>query len=91
MSQVIVTVDKLKTRRAKSAGQEHKIDREGRFNRWRRNDITGFDPIAAAAGVAVAPVVVFFWIFSKLAQVAIYVALIVSKAIGKIVGPMKAP
>ncbi len=91
MSQVIITNDKLKVRRDKSAAEEHKIDREGQFKKWRRNDITGFDPVAGAAAIAVAPVAAFFWIFSKIAQVAIYVALIVSKAIGKIVGPMKSP
>lgn len=91
MSQVIVTKDNLSARRSKSADQEHKIDREGEFGKWRRNDISGFDPVAAAAGVAVAPVVFFFWVFSKAAQIAIYVALVVSKIIGKIVGPMKSP
>jgi hypothetical protein len=89
MSQVIVTQDKLKSSRAKSAAQEHKIDREGRFNRWRRNDISGFDPVAAGAGVLAAPVLAVFWIFSKIAQVAIYAALLVSKVVGKIVGPMR--
>ncbi|MCX6124255.1 MAG: hypothetical protein NTV34_05830 [Proteobacteria bacterium] len=91
MSQVIVTDDKLNTNRKKSLIQEHKIDREGQFNRWRRNDITGFDPLAAGAGLLAAPVVMLFWAMSKTAQAAIYFALIASKILGKIIGPMKSP
>ena len=91
MSQVIVTNDKLNASRKKSSLQEHKIDREGQFNRWRRNDITGFDPVAAGAGLLAAPVVILFWAMAKTAQAAIYVALIISKIVGKIVGPMKSP
>jgi hypothetical protein len=89
MSQVIITDDNLKSKRTASATQEHAIDREGQFLKWRRNDITGFDPIAAAAGLAMAPVVFLFWIISMTAHVAIYFTLIVSKIVGKIVGPMK--
>lgn len=91
MSQVIVTSDKLNARRKESAQQEHKIDREGRMKLWRRDDVTKFDPIAAAVGVAVAPVVGIFWILTKVTQIAIYFALLLSKVISKIVGPMKSP
>jgi len=89
MSQVIVTEDNLNTQRRNSAVQEHHIDREGQFKKWRRNDITGFDPIAAAAGVAAAPFVVLFWCLSLVSKAAIYVALIISRLVGKIVGPTK--
>jgi hypothetical protein len=57
LSQVIVTDDKLKQKREKSAEQELRIDREGQFQRWRRNDITGKDMVATAIGFAALPVV----------------------------------
>lgn len=91
MSQVIVTKDTLQTRRDQSASQEHKIDREGQFNRWRRNDITGFDPIEAGAGVAMVPVLAIWWFFSIVAKVAIFVAIAVGRVIGAVVGRWKTP
>lgn len=89
MSQVIVTKDNITARRKQSAVQEHKIDREGQFDHWRRNDITGFDPIAALAGAAMMPVLAIWWVFSWTAKAAVFVALGVSKLVGAIVGPMK--
>lgn len=62
MSQVIVTHDNLSAKRAESLVQEHKIDRETVFSQWRRSDITGKDPIAAAVGIAVLPVAML-WSF----------------------------
>ncbi len=89
MSQVIVTKDNITPRRVTSATQEHKIDREGQFKRWRRNDITGFDPIAAAAGIAMLPVLAIWWVFSWAAEIAVFVAIGVSRLVSTIVGPMK--
>lgn len=60
MSQVIVTDDVLNIKREESKRQEHKIDRESAFAHWRRNDITGRDPVAAVIGVLAMPVVVFW-------------------------------
>lgn len=91
MSQVIVTKDNLQSRRNQTATQEHKIDREGQFNRWRRSDISGFDPIEAAAGVAMLPVLGIWWVFSIVVQVAVFIAIAISKVVGKLIGPMKAP
>ena len=62
MSQVVVTEDALSGKRKQSLRQEHKIDTESAFNHWRRNDITGRDPIAAAVGILALPVVAF-WSF----------------------------
>lgn len=91
MSQVIVTKDNLQILRDKSATQEHKIDREGQFKRWRRNDITGFDPIEAAAGVAMVPVLAIWWAFSVVAKIAVFVAIGISRLVGAVIGPMKGP
>lgn len=60
MSQVIVTDDVLNIKREESKLQEHKIDRESAFAHWRRNDITGRDPVALAIGVLAMPVVLFW-------------------------------
>jgi hypothetical protein len=89
MSQVIVTKDNLNKKREASALLEHKIDHEGQFKKWRRNDISGFDPVAAAAGVAIAPFAILFWLFSIVTKVAMYAALLVSRILGKIVGTAK--
>ena len=91
MSQVIVTKDNLQARRDQSASQEHKIDREGQFSRWRRNDITGFDPIETGAGVAMAPVLAIWWVFSIVVKVAVFAALIVGKLMSVAVGKWKTP
>lgn len=91
MSQVIVTKDNLQTRRDQSASEEHKIDREGQFDRWRRNDITGFDPIETAAGIAMVPVLAIWWVFSIVVKVAVFVAVVVGRVLGLVVGRWKTP
>ena len=60
MSQVIVTNDILAIKREESKLREHKIDRESAFAKWRRDDITGRDPLAMAVGVMAMPVVAFW-------------------------------
>lgn len=62
MSQVIVTDDKLKPKRERTRQQEKQIDRDGQFARWRRNDITGPDPVLKLVGLAVMPVVALWGI-----------------------------
>ena len=58
MSQVIVTNDKWKNRRKKSADQEHAIQKEDIYKTWRRNDISkGGDPIAKVLGILSLPIV----------------------------------
>jgi hypothetical protein len=89
MSQVIVENDEFKKRRVASADQELRIDCEGQFKRWRRNDITGVDPIAVLAALAAAPLLIIFWLFSKLSQVAIFVAMTVGRIVGAVVGQSK--
>jgi hypothetical protein len=86
MSQVVVTEDNLKARRLKSGDQEKNIDREGLFNKWRRSDITGFDPIAALVGVAALPVLVSWYIIGTIVKVAIFAAIAVSRAVGALIG-----
>lgn len=86
MSQVVVTEDNLKARRLKSGDQEKNIDREGLFNKWRRSDITGFDPIAALVGVAALPVLVSWYIIGTMVKVAIFVVISVSRAVGAVLG-----
>ncbi len=86
MSQVVVTEDNLKARRIKSGDQEKNIDRDGLFNKWRRSDITGFDPVAAIVGVALLPVLVSWYIIGMIVKVAIYVAIGVSRAVGALIG-----
>ena len=86
MSQVIVTKDVLNKEREASRSQEAKISREEMFTRWRRNDITGKDPIAAAVGLGLTPIVAIWMALT----VAIYLALTVLKyvfaGLGKVVG-----
>ena len=86
MSQVVVTEDSLKARRLKSGDQEKNIDREGLFNHWRRSDISGFDPVAAAVGVAALPVLVSWYIIGTIVKIAIYVSIGVSRFVGILIG-----
>jgi hypothetical protein len=62
LSQVIVTNDSLKQKRERSAEQEHRIDRESQFARWRKSDITGKDYVESAVGYALLPIVAL-WAF----------------------------
>lgn len=86
MSQVIVTDDKLNIRRAKTAKQEHKIDCEGQFSRWRKNDITGRDPLTAAIGMALTPIVAFWALLTGVMVVMLGIVEFLFKGIGKVVG-----
>jgi hypothetical protein len=86
MSQVIITKDKFSSKRKDSALEEKAIDREGLLTKWKRDDITGFDPIAAAAGIAAAPVAAIFYVFSVVAKLAIFLTASMSLVISKIIG-----
>jgi hypothetical protein len=90
MSQVIVTEDNLKQRRQKSAESERQIDSEGAMNRWRMSDVTGFDPVAAAVGIAVLPIALSWYIIGALVKLAIYVSISVSRFVGSLIGRSKA-
>ena len=90
MSQVIVTEDNLKQRRQKSAESERKIDSEGAMSQWRMSDVTGFDPVAAAVGLAVLPVALSWYIIGGLVKLAIYVAISISRLVGALIGRTKA-
>jgi hypothetical protein len=89
MSQVVVTDDKLKSRRDQSAKKELQIDREGQFAKWRMSDITKFDPIAAAIGIALLPVFFSWYLIGLLIKVAVYVGAGCSKLIGLLIGTSK--
>lgn len=89
MSQVIVTNDKLNQKRKLSADQEHKIDRDGMFTRWRRNDITGRDPLTNLIGFAVLPIWALWTALTALIFAVIWVLEQVFKVLGKIFGGKK--
>lgn len=55
MSQVIVTEDRLKEKRQRSAAQEHRIATEEAFARFRRSDVTRLDPMARLLGFILMP------------------------------------
>lgn len=86
MSQVIVTKDALSKLREASRGQEGKISREAMFTRWRRNDITGRDPIATAIGLALMPVVAVWAVLTGFIFLILTILKVVFGLIGKIVG-----
>lgn len=89
MSQVIVTDDKLKSRRAQSARKEMQIDREGQFAKWKLSDITKFDPIAAGIGIALLPVFLSWYLIGLIIKLAIYVGIGISRVIGISIGKSK--
>lgn len=89
MSQVVVTDDKLKSRRDQSAKKELQIDREGQFAKWRMSDITKFDPIAAAIGIALLPVFFSWYLIGLLVKVAVYAGAGFSRLVGLLIGKSK--
>lgn len=89
MSQVIVTHDKLKSRREQSARRELQIDREGQFVKWQLSDITKFDPVASAIGLALLPVFFSWYLIGWIVKLAIYIGAGISKSIGTLIGKSK--
>lgn len=89
MSQVIVTEDKLKARRAQSARKESQIDRESQFSKWKLSDITKFDPVAAGIGIALLPVFISWYIIGLIIKLAVYVGIGISRLIGLSIGKSK--
>lgn len=85
MSQVIVTDDNLKKQREQSAEQEHRIDREGQFQRWRKSDITGKDLVATAVGFAVLPVVGLWAFLTALIAGMLTICRFAFKALGAVI------
>ena len=89
MSQVIITRDKFEDKRRASANQEHHIDTEGRFSRWRRNDITkGYDPLAKIIGLALAPLGVVWAILGGLGTAAIWISGVFCRFMAEAVKPL---
>ncbi|MEY4632589.1 MAG: hypothetical protein RIQ81_2709 [Pseudomonadota bacterium] len=84
MSQVVVTNDALSARRKESLRQEHKIDRESAFKQWRRNDITGRDPVAMAVGFLALPVAAFWSFVAGCITISFSVMLAVFRVLGRI-------
>lgn len=89
MSQVIVTDDKLKSRREQSARKELQIDREGQFSKWKMSDITKFDPVAAGVGLALLPIFLSWYLIGLVVKMAIYVGAGISRLIGLSIGKSK--
>lgn len=86
MSQVIVTHDSFMTQRAKTRDQEHHIDVDSQFDRWRRNDITKSDPVAKLIGIAVLPILALWAILCVLMALFVTIVNGVFNGLGKIVG-----
>jgi len=89
LSQVIVTNDALKQRRAKSREQEHQISRDESFEHWRRSDITGHDRFKAMVGYAVVPVLVLWGVLAGLGAIVLDILNVIFKVLGRIVGGSK--
>ena len=89
MSQVIVTDDKLKKQREKSAEQEHRIDCEGQFQHWKKSDITGKDLVATAIGFAVLPIVGLWAFLTGLIAGMLTICRFAFKFLGAVVGGKK--
>ena len=86
---MIVTDDKLKSKREQSARRELQIDREGQFAKWKLSDITKFDPIAAAIGLALLPIFFSWYLIGLIVKVAVYVGAGISRLIGLSIGKSK--
>ncbi len=86
MSQVIVTKDSLNAKREASRLQEAKISREEMFGRWRRNDITGKDRVAAGVGMALMPVVAIWAAITGVIFLVLTALKYLFAGIGKLVG-----
>jgi len=90
MSQVVVTEDKLKSRRIKSGEQERQIDRESGFDKWKLSDVTKFDPVAAVLGLVALPVVLSWYVIGLVVKLAVYVGIGISRLVGVLIGNNKA-
>lgn len=88
MSIVIVTDDVLRSKRKESKLQEDKIDRESAFAPWRRNDITGRDPVAIMIGLLALPVAAFWSFIAGCITLSFSVMLSVFKVLGKFFGKL---
>lgn len=89
LSQVVVTNDTLKRKRERSREQEHQIDRESGFSRWRRNDITGKDPFASMVGFAVTPILALWGLLCGAIAVTVTVLRYLFRLLGQVVGGRK--
>ena len=84
MSQVITTQDKLNTGRNRTKKEEHQIDKEGVFKKWRRNDISkGYDPFAKLVGIILLPVVGIWSLMTAIATFALWLTVSVSRFLGE--------
>jgi hypothetical protein len=86
LSQVIVTRDKLSAKREASRSQESKISKEAMFGRWRRNDITGKDPVAAAVGYLSLPIVFVWAVLTGFIYLVLTILQFVFEGLGKVIG-----
>ena len=89
MSQVIVTHDNLDAKRAASRKQEDAISREAQFDRWRRNDITGKDPVASLIGYALMPIIALWGLVCGAMVLMLTLVKYVFQAIGRLLGGKK--
>ena len=84
MSQVIVTNDRYKDKRAASGDQERKITRYAGIERWQRSDVTKPDPLARSVGPLVA--LAFGWITAISALVIGILNFVIFRPLGMIFG-----
>ena len=83
MSQVIVTEDRLKEKRQKSAAQEQRIGRDD-LDRFRRSDVTKQDPAATVLGLVLMPL---FGVWTLVSWVILEVVTqVLFKPLGKLFG-----
>lgn len=89
MSQVIVTKDNLSSKREKSASQEHRITTDDGIRKWRRNDITGSDPVARLLGLAALPILGLWGLLCGVMAFIVTVVNYVFKGLGRLIGGRK--
>ena len=89
MSQVVVTHDSLSQKRIKSRDQEHKITVDAAFSRFLRTDITGSDPIAKLAGLAVMPILALWGLLVGVMTLMVTIVNYLFKGLGRVIGGTK--
>lgn len=84
MSQVIVTNDPLRPRREKSREQEHQIDKEGMYQKWRKPDIPHPSLVLKALGLVFLPIVVIWAVLVACMSYALVIVVYILKFLGRI-------
>ncbi len=83
MSQVMTPQDKLTPGRDRTRKQEHEINREDLFKKWRRNDISkGYGPITKLIGIGLLPFVAIWSVLTAVATAAVWLSVSASRGVG---------